>query len=1004
MCFATLRNPCIHWILVVLPLINGIYGQDTTVNFWSAVTPKALPYDTSKLEKCLQLIAALPVSDLELHPNIYCPDDEALKGAKDTPQHFDRLLKEALRLRRLGYSDCSFFILKRLTHLYPRERPELQLTAYTELIYSHLLNLENKQADSLSTQALQLAADRKLKHAGLLWVTALTAHRNRRTELAREQLVEALKVAQAEGNQHWEMRTLSAMGVINRDVFFGHTLKAIPDHSKALAIAKSERDTFLIINELVALALNYGDAGKFDLHFELLNEALAYLQRFENIFARMRIQNVVCEQLAAQHRNAELIHLRKEALRLAEMSNSMYASDILLRLVGLYMETKQWEKAKDALDHVRHIYEKAGMQIPDMAGLEQSYYVYAKNTGQTESALQHLENAFASVSENYVQRNAELLSRLETEYRTGEKERLLQTTRQQRSWLLVLAGLITLLGGFVFVGFLRQRKTSRTLRLQNAKIQQQSEELKSLEQLKSRFFANVSHELRTPLTLMLGPIGTVLHDSTLNEKNTVLLQSVRKSGNQLLALINEILDLSKLEAGKMSLNETPTHLHELLRYLYAQFESHARFKGIDLEFQNLIDPNTHVLLDRKKAEHIVSNLLSNALKFTDKGGKVTLRCCEENDKIRITIQDNGRGIHPDDLPHIFKRFYQGKHGSLSAEGGTGIGLSLSAELAELMNGALFAESTPGQGSTFICTFPLRVTEQSTGDGVFVKEKNEEGSLLHLIATKSSVKTHLPLVLVVEDNPGLQQFLTLILQEKYVVETAGNGREALDWLSGCSTEQLPNLILSDVMMPQMDGFQLLEHLKNDDRYRHLPVVMLTARAELADKLNALRMGVDDYMLKPFDEEELMARVENLLKFAQLRYEAFQKQKETSARTKHPLERDEPVPAQLLSQEAANWLKLLEECIKNNIENPYLSVEFLAQQMSVSARHLQRQLKAISGLNLNQYIQEARLQHSRHLLERGNILVKQVSAKVGYRDVKHFARLYKERFGKLPSMEE
>jgi len=547
----------------------------------------------------------------------------------------------------------------------------------------------------------------------------------------------------------------------------------------------------------------------------------------------------------------------------------------------------------------------------------------------------------------------------------------------------------------------------------NKKAQQQSEQLKTLDIAKSRFFANVSHELRTPLTLLLGPVSTLLKEPSLSDKQAHLLQLAHQSGKQLEQLVTDILDLSKLEMGKMELDEKPTELAAFFRMHLAQFESLAESRGIGFSFDIAVADDAVVHLDQAKCRQILNNLLANAFKFTPSGGHVAAALALTDGWLHLSIADTGPGIHPDDLPNLFDRYFQTTRPDKPAEGGTGIGLALCHEYAQLFGGKIEVDSTLGEGSVFRVAFPVAL---ASGAGAYsetpvspitVADSDVWPQSFATSETSASPYTAVgkPTILVVEDNPDLQAYIRLILSEKYHVVTAENGQAALGvmgyelgemseptWFQKThhASRITPDLILSDLMMPVMDGHQLLERLKSDDATRHIPVIMLTARADARDKLRALRIGVDDYLHKPFDEEELLARIENLLRNQAARQQAVAG--EVEPETARPL----------MSAPDREWLATFEGYIQKHYANDILSVSGLAHEFAMSESTLLRQLKRLTGLSPVQYVQEVRLEEARRLLEsRAYNSIAQVAAKVGYEDARSFARSFKQRYGKLPS---
>lgn len=530
-------------------------------------------------------------------------------------------------------------------------------------------------------------------------------------------------------------------------------------------------------------------------------------------------------------------------------------------------------------------------------------------------------------------------------------------------------------------------------------IEQQAEELKELDKAKSRFFANVSHELRTPLSLILGPINRILRRNQLEREDRRLLQLMQQNGGQLMQRIDELLDLSRMEADKLPLKESPQLVYPLMREQVANFRSFALQQKIRLSFDYKAAADLRVMLDENKFKKIFGNLLSNALKFTPGGGTVRIRLSDLGSKLRLCVEDNGSGIHPDDLPHIFGRFYQARHNS-NGMGGTGIGLSLSRELARIMKGEITVESTYGEGSKFCFEFPKEEIIVDIDENV-----NLEPVYASAVEVSPEVTAkNAPTILLVEDNHALREYLRTELKD-YNVLMAANGQAALELLKvpqpaalaaapldegpdqPAPAPRLPDLILSDIMMPVMDGFELLHQLKSNERWQTIPVVMLTARSDQADKLTALRIGVDDYLVKPFDTNELVVRINNLLERARLR---------------QPSKEEEETPeGPAIGKEAQQWLKKVETIVLEQLHHSDFNLEKLAAELFISKRQLQRRLKAATGLTAHNYLREIKLHQARRIIEQGECeTLAELSYAVGFTDPHYFSTLYQKRFGSKP----
>lgn len=571
-----------------------------------------------------------------------------------------------------------------------------------------------------------------------------------------------------------------------------------------------------------------------------------------------------------------------------------------------------------------------------------------------------------------------------------------------RTGFLLVAVLLLLFSGLLILRWRTanlkrtQAKLEAEVNRQTATIRQQAEELKAVDEFKSRFFANVSHELRTPLTLILGPLNALMSSGAFDKKSLGLLELAQSNARGLLKMVSSILDLTKIEAHKLDIHETIHGLFPLTRRFASAFESHAECLGIHYLFEYHADQHLRLKLDAARLETIVNNLLSNAMKFTPKGGMVAFLVDDCSHAIRITIKDTGKGIHPSDIPHVFDRFYQSKEPGTPIEGGTGIGLTLCKELANLMGGHISVTSEWQKGSVFILEIPRKEVL-----GVNIPEPDQYEILAEpaFDSLENNTYGEQGYLLLVEDNYSLRAFLETILAPHYQVRTAANGAEALELLPGCMAtpvwQQQGGVILSDIMMPVMDGFQLLNYLKANTQYAHIPVIMLTARADIKDKLAALRTGVDDYLLKPFVQEELLARIANLL-------QNYRKRNTSPDEFAGKTILEPGLKAPVISPEDLAWLGELEAKVHAFVKNDLLSVHWIAGQVFLSERQLHRRLKAITGLSPQEYIREMRLQEARHLLENRLVdSVKKVAHTVCFHDEKYFARIYKARFGKSPS---
>ena len=569
--------------------------------------------------------------------------------------------------------------------------------------------------------------------------------------------------------------------------------------------------------------------------------------------------------------------------------------------------------------------------------------------------------------------------------------------------LLFLGGLGLLIYGiFKYrVSYLKQRQKlleaaieKRTHQIIEDKktIEKQAADLRELDRVKSVFFANVSHELRTPLTLILGPINALLKKKSLQLNDQQLLRTARQNANELLKLVSSILDLSKIDNRKLELNESSYYLHGILEQIETEFASLANATDKSFEVRYETDQNVYIRIDKQKLNTCLKNLLSNAFKFTSPGGTVVLGVKVLSTKLRFEVSDTGRGISPKDLPFIFDRYYQSKQPDITAEGGTGIGLALTKELVELMGGEILVQSELERGSQFILYLPKKeVKSKSKQSGTIL-----EGSQ-RLISQPLGAKSTL---LVVEDHRELQDYLNYILSDSYNIITASHGEEGLKALS--ENPQI-DLVISDIMMPVMDGFEFIAEFKSRDEFRHLPTIALTAKSDVKDKVRALRIGVDDYVTKPFDQEELLVRIERLLERLSTRKQAvgIEESAPSSSNATNIQAPQEHIPKVVMSEQDHEWLEELEQKILENMDDGRFSMDFLASLVNLSRRQLQRRLKRAVGLTPKEYINEIRMTRAMRMLESGKTSsVKQVSDAVGFSTATYFSKLFSKRFGKSP----
>ncbi|GAA4954426.1 two-component regulator propeller domain-containing protein [Algibacter agarivorans] len=523
-------------------------------------------------------------------------------------------------------------------------------------------------------------------------------------------------------------------------------------------------------------------------------------------------------------------------------------------------------------------------------------------------------------------------------------------------------------------------EVKNNLRLE--KLQREQED--KLHELKQRFFTNISHEIRTPLTLIIGTINSLMR-SNVDAKEQKQLTNLRRSTGRLMNLVSELLNIRKLETGNINLHVSENDMVFFIHEIFLAFSQHAIANNIDYKFDKP-ENKIYVWFDKIQLEKTIYNLLTNAFKFTSSGDKILLSVFEDRGAVKIVVNDTGQGIPKDKLPQIFERFYQNED-AISENLGFGIGLSIAKDIVELHSGQIKVESVLEKGSRFIITLPLGKAHFNQEQ--IASEINEEDIISNYSKTTANNfgvnEFEKSLVLIVEDNPHLLDYLAGLMSQNFQVIVAENGKIGLE----LAKEKSPDIIVSDVMMPVMDGITLCSEVKTNILTSHIPVILLTARTMVENIMEGFEMGADDYLVKPFNEDVLKVRIKNLL-----------------ASRKHL--REKYINEILLSpKEMAftspdqEFLTKLNGIIEAQIDNSEFSIEELAAEMAMSHSNLYKKIKALTAMTTVAFVRDFRLKRAAQLLKQGNMSVIDVCFKVGYTDRRHFSQEFKKKFSITPS---
>lgn len=550
-------------------------------------------------------------------------------------------------------------------------------------------------------------------------------------------------------------------------------------------------------------------------------------------------------------------------------------------------------------------------------------------------------------------------------------------------WAYIAFFIIAFLSFYLFYRFQINRHLAKreTLRLLE------------MDELKTRLYANITHEFRTPITLIMGLAEELkLSNGSIKKKQfEKKLETIHRSGGNLLHLVNQMLDLAKLEHGNLKIQPILSDIIPWLQYVVESHQSLASSKEIQLTFY----PETHSLkmnYDPDQLLKVVSNLLVNAIKFTEIRGKVICHAkyVTSDKTFHFKVMDNGIGIPEEEQSKIFDRFYQVESKSRNVERGTGIGLSLTKEIVEQLGGIISLKSQPGKGSVFEIVLPVLISapeilpDELTSEKPLMLESQSEDQFEKEHPEDFINGSEKPLVLLTEDNPDVAGYICEIISAKYRVKWASDGEKGLQM----AFEMIPDLVITDVMMPGKDGFEVCNTLKLDERTNHIPVVMLTAKVTDADRISGFERGADAYLTKPFNKKELLVRLEQLLKLRRKLQDKFRKLEiiQSQANT--------PTPAEQFILKA---LKIVE----SNLDESSFNATGLANEVNLSESQLYRKLKAISGKSTAIFIRTVRLKKAKELLISSNLSVSEIAYEVGFNDPAWFSRVFKDEFGISPT---
>lgn len=806
----------------------------------------------------------------------------------------------------------------------------------------------------------------------------------------------------------------------------GNIYNEIGDYAKAMEYYTLSSKKYDQLGDEKNVAITLANIGLINQHLENYQEAIDYFGRSDSTFKKLDFQPgraFVLKNLGIIYKNMgdfdQSVSYNLKAMESHErMGNRHQIGQIQVTIGNLYYEQKNYGDAskyyRQAMEVSTEIGDSSGIGVAYQS-LGRCYYQLGNNQEAEELLFRAIDvgttigtpltvmNAYETLSMLYADRadfaNAyesknqytilrdslytrekrDLAREIEAKYQNDQKGKeiallesenelqalQIQKRETERNYLIAFAITILLLAGLGYNQYRIKQKA-------NAK-------LKELDHLKSDFFANISHEFRTPLSLIMAPLKEKIGKSE-NDKERSEYQMMYRNADRLFNLINQLLDLSKLEAGNIRLERSAVETNHFFRIITASFSSLAEYKKINFQ-SNITGGEDWLEFDQDIIQKVCYNLLSNAFKFTPEEGEVNFTVKVEKEKLKITVSDSGSGIPWEEQEKVFNRFYQS---SSAKQLGTGIGLALTKELVEFHQGTVTFQSETGKGSKFMVEIPVtKVDATSNGkEPVYPDIKHQDTPASTQMETVEASKG--PIILIIEDNPDLRNYLDELLHGAYTIYKSPDGVSGIEK----AREIVPDLIISDVMMPEMDGMEVCKQLKTAKETDHIPIILLTARADQQSKLEGLTTGADDYLLKPFDPEELKIRISNLLE-----QRSRLKKRYAGLLLLQPTEIE-------ISSAQESFLKTVMEVVDKHIDNSEFSTTQFSSELGMSRMQLHRKLTALTGYSANAFLRQQRLGRATQLLAAGEP-VSQVAYAVGFGNLSYFSKIFKEEYGVVPS---
>lgn len=776
---------------------------------------------------------------------------------------------------------------------------------------------------------------------------------------------------------------------ISRTTFNHEGVELAHDLQKeALSLAIELSDEEMIHNIYLRLADIYGLKDNYDSSKYFLDKAFSYYKQQENVKLLTRLYLIYMNYYyATENLDSAGIKLEEGIAYLKTKDEPDYLARVLVSY-GRYFSYKlgDCQKGIEPLLQAKQIFTNKGDTLIDRyIYLNEELALCYAEIGKFQKAYEHYKTAFYTKYELDRRANKELSRTLETKYQAEAKEKEIEllsarnalAEQKQKEQLFIFIGISIVLIIILLVLYLLYKNRQKT----NAV-------LRELDTAKSRFFANISHEFRTPLTLIKGPVEQMLNDESFEKAYQNNFKLINNNTDRLLSLVDQLLDLSKLEANSMKLRVSKNDLATDLKVLISSFEFRAKEKKIEYTYDLIITAKDY-WYDRSALEKIAFNLISNALKYTPENGSVSIKAELINNTLAFSVKNSGSGISREDMDKILNRFYQADSG----KEGFGIGLALVNELTLLHKGKLKFSSHPNENTEFKVELPVNKETFGKEDIVDAGEAVvpvEAGSNHIPDIIQVGEKTNIPsmdqpVLLIVEDSNEVRSLVRSIFHETYRIVEASNGEEGIEK----AIETIPDIIISDVMMPIKDGIELSNTLKTDERTSHIPIILLTAKAGDENILTGLDTGADDYITKPFNLNLLKLRVSKLIEIREKLRSRYSQELILKPKDISVTSADE------------KFLEKVQTLLEEQLTSPEFNAERFSKELGMSRMQLHRKLKALTGLTTTEFIRSQRLKMAVEMLKAGDTNISEVGYAVGFNEPSYFAKCFKEAYDYSPS---